>query len=85
MHSVLLVVDLETFQPDDLQSFLEECGRVMNKAKVTQRPSENCWLIPLQSELQIFVHLSYAAQKVGGSYKITFFEDEPVWCHVINP
>ena len=85
MHSVLLVVDLDSFPKSAGDTFLTECSSPIAKTAGVERSSENCWLIPLDGALCSFVHLAHSCQRLGGSYKVTFFEEKPKWFNVKKP
>jgi len=85
MHSALLFVDvpgrLEGI--DNLQSeekwlgFLNNCGNKSQTNEKAQRLSENCWLIPLQSELLILGTLLTEAKRFQLGCRVLFFDEEP--------
>jgi hypothetical protein len=85
MHSALLFVDvpgrLEGI--DNLQSeekwlgFLNNCGNKSQTNEKAQRLSENCWLIPLQSELSTLGTLLAEAKRFQLGCRVLFFEKEP--------
>jgi len=83
MNSVLFFVDVSA-SPDHnenqkWQVFLNACRDMLATSLDTKRLSENCWQIPLQSELYVFAHLASEAKKVQLPCRSLFFENVPSW------
>ncbi len=85
MHSALLFVDapgrlegIATLQSEEKWlGFLTSCGNKSETNEKAQRLSENCWLIPLQSNLSILGTLLAEAKRFQLGCRVLFFEEAP--------
>lgn len=88
MNSVLLIVERPDLTiPERLrvwQNFPRVAESIARQEAGVEILGENCWLIPLGSDLLTFVEIVRAAQERQLSCRALFFQDPPRWVRT-NP
>lgn len=77
MKYALLVVDTKSGSREDAQRFLSVAPIPELLPALTIALGSASWLIPLQSDTEIFGHLVALASTHQLSYKVFYFADEP--------
>lgn len=84
MPYALLVVELQEKEFGELHSsaenFLAKTRGIASSIAPESRLSLGCWQLNLQTQMPHFSTLLRQAIQSRLSYRVTFFEKEPVWC-----